>query len=314
MIEGYTLAISACLVGFIALTFGADRLVTASAALAFHYNVSRLIIGLTIVAFGTSSPEIIVALDAALHGTPNIAIGNAIGSNLANIGLVLGIACLLSPIKIQPHFFKRELPFLFVIMCLVASMFINQVLSQHDAIWLLFMLLIVLMRYAYITRYKKEDIPFKPEEPVEMKTIIAWLFLFLGLGMLILGADMLVRGAVVLAKLLKVDEVVIGLTLVAVGTSLPEVATSIVAAIKKHDDIAIGNVIGSNIFNLLAVLPATTIKGAVAIPPQVITRDWPLMFLFTLLLYLGYKKKCLSRFSGGLLLGLYIAYITILFL
>lgn len=244
--------------GLVVLTVGAELLVRGGASLALRLGITPLVIGLTIVAFGTGSPEFVVSLEAALKGSSGIALGNVIGSNISNLALILGCAALIAPMAVKAEILRREMPILMAVTAFLCIMMWDGVISRIDGI----LLTIGAVAYtvgAYIVSRTKEDAEVEAEydEAVKPSGRAGWLdaiFIFLGLGALIFGANILVDGAIDIAKVIGLSEAVIGLTIVAIGTSLPELATSVVASYRGEADISFGNVIGSNVFNILAVL------------------------------------------------------------
>ncbi len=316
------LAFLAVVAGLTALTWGADRFVLGAAALARGLGVTPLLIGLTIVAFGTSAPEVVVAIFAALQGNPGLAIGNAIGSNIANIGLVLGASALIAPLLIHSSLLRREFPILLVATTLALLLLLDGTLSRADGL-LLFIGLALVMGWL-ITQGLRGRI--RPDElGVELETALpapmapprAAFWLGLGLLLLLGGSHGLVWGAIVIAQAFGVSDLVIGLSIVAIGTSLPELATSLTAAWKGENELAIGNIIGSNLFNLLCVLAIPGLLAPGALETGVLIRDYPMMLGLTVLLFVlafGRRRTAgrLQRWEGGLLLALFAAYLTVL--
>ncbi len=309
---------SEVIVGLLLLIWGADRFVHGAAATARNLGVPPLLIGLTIVALATSAPEILVSLVAALRGEPDLAIGNAIGSNIANIGLVLGVVAILRPIELKSATLRREMPALLAVTLLTVALFLDSYLGRADGLALLTGLVIVMIWLTRLGFRSSSADPlqaeFDAEIPKHMSMRVAVIWLLVGIGTLLLGATFLVDGAVATAKSLGVSEVVIGVTMVAVFTSLPELAVSLVAAFRGEYGLAIGNIVGSNIFNLLAVLGvAATIQPAV-LPPSVLSLHIFVMVAFTLVLFAmtyDYEGKGqVSRFEGLALLTAYIAYVS----
>lgn len=310
------------IVGFVLLIYSADRFVIGTSAIARNLGIPPMIIGLTIVGIGTSAPEILVSGLAAWQGNPGLAVGNAVGSNIANIGLVLGATALLMPVSVHSGLLKRELPL--VLATSVASYFLilDGTLSRLDGSLLmlgLFLFLIWLVRSAKNNRSLDPlTDEFDQEIPKGVSTKKAtWLFL-LGLIGLLISSRMLVWAAVNIATALGVSDLLIGLTIVAIGTSLPELAASIASVLKKEDDLAVGNIIGSNMFNLLAVF---SLPGLIAPGPMerdVLVRDFPAMLIITLVLFLMVcltaRAPRINRASGGLLLLLFGAYMVKLYL
>jgi len=302
--------------GFILLVWGADRLVAGASATARNLGVSPMIIGLTVVAFGTSAPELIVSGVAAFQGKPGLAVGNAIGSNIANIGLILGITALIYPLRVESRTLKREYPLLMLIMLTSLYMAGNLQFSRIEGWILLAGLFSMILWMVGLGMRKEPEDPlaqeFEAEIPADVPTRISVAWLLVGLVVLPLSSHFLVEGALNIARLLHVSETVIGLTVVALGTSLPELAASLTSALRKEDDLAIGNILGSNMFNILGVLGiAATIKP-VAFDATVLQLDIPVMFLLTILLFFmayGFRGPGrVSRLSGLLLLAMFIAY------
>ncbi|MDT3308687.1 calcium/sodium antiporter [Shewanella vaxholmensis] len=247
--------------GFIILTLGAEALVRGASAIALRLGITPLIIGLTIVAFGTSAPELAVSVKSALAGNSGIALGNVIGSNIANIGLILAITALIRPIQVQSQVVKRDIPLMILASMLFWGLLLDGELSLIDGVVLL-SLLIGYLTFSYISSKNsnnEEEIEAGPNNP-----LLSGLFILVGISMLVGGGILFVNGAVDLAKTFGVSEVIIGLTIVAIGTSMPELVTSVIAALKGQSDIAIGNVVGSNLFNILGILGVTAIVHPVS--------------------------------------------------
>lgn len=304
--------------GLLLLVWGADRFVHGASAIARNLGVQPLLIGLTIVAFATSAPEIIVSVLAASRGQPDLAIGNAIGSNTANIGLVLGGVAMLRPIELSSATLRREMPALLAVSLLTVTLFLDTYLSRIDGLVLLTGLIIVMVWLTRLgLRSAKNDpmlVDYDAEIPKGVTMPMAALWLAIGLGMLLVGADFVVDGAIGVARELGVSEIVIGITLVALGTSVPELAVSLVSAIKGEYGLAIGNVVGSNIFNLLAVVGvAATIEPA-ALAPSVLSLHIFVMSAFTLVLFaMTYEydgKGRINRLEGAALFLSFIAYVA----
>ncbi len=302
--------------GFILLVWGADRLVAGASATARNLGVSPLIIGLTIVAFGTSAPELIVSGVAAFQGKPGLAVGNAIGSNIANIGLILGITALIYPLRVESTTLKREYPQLMLVMVASFVMAANLEFSRIEG-WVLLGGLVVLIAWmVWLGMQKEPEDPlareFEAEIPKDMPTRVAVSWLLVGLLVLPLSSHFLVLGALSIARMMEVSETIIGLTIVALGTSLPELAAALTSALRKEDDLAIGNVIGSNMFNILGVLGVAATIQPVTVEPSILKQDIPVMFLFTVLLFfMAYGIRGpgrISRASGALLLLMFLVY------
>jgi len=302
--------------GLVLLIWGADRFVHGAAAAARNLGVAPLLIGLTVVAFATSAPEILVSIVAALRGEPDLAFGNAIGSNIANIGLVLGLTAIIRPIELRSATLRREMPALLAVSLLTVSLFLDTFLSRIDGLVMLTGLVIVMIWLARLGMRSAASDPmaedYEAEIPQNLSMKAALFWLVIGLATLLIGAELLVDGSIEVARALGVSEVVIGVTLVAIGTSLPELAVSLVSALKGEYGLAIGNIVGSNIFNLLAVIGiAATIEPS-AVAPSVLSLHIFVMVAFTLVLFaMTYDydgKNDLSRLEGVALLTAYIAY------
>ncbi|RDH86733.1 MAG: calcium/sodium antiporter [endosymbiont of Escarpia spicata] len=312
----------AILVGLAILVWGADRFVIGAAALASNLGVSAMLIGLTIVGFGTSAPEILVSVVSSLDGNPGLAIGNALGSNIANIGLILGTTALIVPLTVHSSILKREYPLLLGVTGLSLLLMLDGELNQLDGAILIVVLIAVL---GWMIRIAKTGSPTDPiadefdaEIPHDMPTRRAIFWLILGLICLLVSSRMLVWGAVNIATTFGISDLVIGLTIVALGTSLPELAASIASALKGEEDLAIGNIIGSNLYNLLAVLSLPGLIAPGAFSEAALYRDQPMMIGLTLALFaMGYGfgklKGQINRIEGFLLLLAFIGYQTLLF-
>ena len=302
--------------GLVLLIWGADRFVHGAAAMARNLGIAPLLIGLTVVAFATSAPEILVSVVAALQHEPGLAIGNAIGSNIVNIGLVLGLTAMIRPIKLESATLRREMPALLAVSLLTVSLFLDTFLSRIDGVVMLTGLVIVMVWLARLGLRSAENDPiaqdFDAEIPTDVSMIMASVWLLIGLGTLLLGAELLVDGAIGIAKYLGVSEVVIGITIVAFGTSLPELAVSLASALKGEYGLAIGNIVGSNIFNLLAVIGVAATIEPSALAPTVLSLHIFVMVAFTLVLFAmtyDYDGKAqLSRLEGFALLTAYVTY------
>lgn len=308
------------IVGLAILVYGADIFVAGAAGLARQLGMPPLIIGLTIVGFATSAPEIMAGSVSAWQGKTAIAIGNALGSNIANIGLVLGISALLLPITVASGTLKREYGLMLLSVLLAFLLMLDGQLSRVDAALLLGALLIFIGAIVWIARHSRQDDPLEAEfgQAVTGATTpaAASLKLLAGLALLLAGAELLIRGAVYIAGALGVSELVIGLTIVAIGTSLPELAASIVSIIRKEADIAIGNIIGSNMFNMLAVLGIPGLIQPAYFERAVLLRDFPAMIglclLLGMLVFITGRGR-LRRAEGALLFLCFAAYQCILF-
>jgi cation:H+ antiporter len=312
--------IGAIIVGLIFLVWSADKFVIGAAATARHLGMSPLLVGLTIVAIGTSAPEMFVSAIASLDGVGNLAIGNAIGSNITNIALVLGITALVAPIPLQKSLLKKELPLLMMITLLAGVVLIDLELNLVDALILIAALVFALFLMFQQSSESGESVMDEDEaaEIESTSTAKAIFWLIAGLAVLMASSKALVWGASGVANAFGVSDLVIGLTIVAIGTSLPELAASVASALKGHHDIAIGNVIGSNIFNLLAVMPIPGILAVTAVEPMALYRDYIVMagatFLLLLFFAIYYRKGTLGRLPGILLTAGYFGYLSTLFL
>jgi len=302
-------ALIAVLVGLALLVWSAGRFVDSAAAIANHFGMPALLIGMVILGFGTSAPEMLVSALAALQGNPGLALGNAYGSNITNIALVLGITALISPIAVQSKVLRKELPILTVITALAVLQVLDGELSRGDAAVLLAIFL-GFMSWTIYTGLKQGKDTLGSDVAVELETRAmplgrAWWWLGLGLLVLVASSRLLVWGAVELAQGFGVSDLIIGLTIVAVGTSLPELVSSVVAARKGEHDMALGNVIGSNLFNTLAVVGIAGAIQPFTVATTIVQRDMTLMAGLTLSLFfigLNYRGvRRVNRLEGGLL-------------
>ncbi len=315
------LSLVAIVCGFALLVWGADRFVTGAAALARNFGVPPIVIGLTIVGFGTSAPEILVSAMAAAQGNPGLAIGNALGSNITNIGLILGVTALVAPLTVSSATLRREYPMLLTVCLVTVLLMLDGALDRLDGVILLTGLLAMLYGMARIALSSRASDPMEQEYdaeiPEQMKTSIAVFWFLAGLTLLLVSSRMLVWGAVNIANAFGVSDLVIGLTIVALGTSLPELAASVISALKKEHDIAIGNVIGSNMYNLLVVLAMPGLIAPGSFVPAALTRDLPVMIGLTLAMFLmsyGFRGQGrINRLEASLLLVAFIGYQGFLF-
>ncbi|MBJ26789.1 MAG: sodium:calcium antiporter [Rhodospirillaceae bacterium] len=305
--------------GMLLLFFGGEILVRGAVGLAQKLGVSPLLIGATVVAFGTSAPELVVSIDAAIQGVVDVAIGNVFGSNLANLLLILGISVALTPIIVEPKFVRRDsAALLLTTIAVVGLAFLMEIPWYLGLIMIL--VLIAHVTYGYWKernlKSHKVSIPTDLYQNlnVEYKEKPIWLssfYLFLGILGVIFGAHFLVDSGTNIARAVGISEAVIGLTVVALGTSLPELATSIMAAIKRHGDVALGNILGSSLFNILGILGAVALVRPAPIPQEIVSLDLWILLGVTLIVFLPvYVGWRLGRFFGILLLILYIAYIV----
>jgi len=311
------LAILAVIAGLALLVWSADRFVDGAAATARHLGMPTLLIGMVIIGFGTSAPEMVVSALASMQGNPGLALGNGYGSNITNIALILGITALLSPIAVHSQILRKELPILAGVTLLAGYQLLDGHISRLDAVVLL-LVFVATMGWSIWLGLKQrgdalgEDFAHELEDGV-MPLKIALLWLFCGLILLVVSSRILVWGAVEIATALGVSDLIIGLTVVAIGTSLPELASSIVAVRKNEHDLALGNVIGSNLFNTLAVIGIAGAIHPMAVEPDVLYRDWVVMAALTFSLFiLGYgirKAGHINRLEGGVLTLVYAAYL-----
>jgi cation:H+ antiporter len=314
------LFILAIIAGFTVLIWGADRFVDGAASIATNLGISPLIVGLTIVGFGTSAPEMLVSALAAFDGAPAMGVGNAIGSNITNIGLVLGITILIIPLTVNSASLKREFPMLALVMAIALYLVWDLELSHLDGVILFSGFIFTLFGMAYLAVKSTAQDPLaqnfeKEFTENQMSTKKAVLSFVIGLTALLVGSKALVWGATGIAQLLGVSDLIIGLTIVAIGTSLPELAASIISALKNEHDIAVGNILGSNMFNLLAVLAMPGLIAPSFLDPMILLRDFPVMIAFTLALFLfAYfgKNGRMGRVAASLMLVSYIGYNTLL--
>lgn len=306
-------------IGLLLLVWSADRLVFGAAALAQNMGISPIVIGMTILAMGSSAPEMFVSATAALDGKVDTAVGNVIGSNIANIALILGVTALIRPLAIGKTIIKRELPLMLLITILAGVLIYDDHLGYFDGLVLVgFFTLFILLMLSISKREKtlnKESQDSEITIPKGISNLWATFWVILGLLLLPISANILVDSAVRIAQYFGMSDLVIGLTIIAIGTSLPELAASVAGALKGEDDMAVGNIIGSNIFNLLAVMGIPALLNPSYISPLAMSRDFSVMFgLSMLLLVIALqKKRRISRFSGLILLCSFVAYQTFIF-
>ena len=311
----------AVVVGLALLVWGSDRFVFGASATARNLGVSPLVIGLTIVGVGTSAPEMLVSATAALQGNPGVSIGNALGSNIANIGLVLGVTALVRGVLVRSRIFRLEFPVMFGVMAFAWVLLGDGLLDRSDGLVLsLAFVILLLFMLAIAVRARRSDPlrrEFAKEIPTDVSTAKALLWFVVGLATLLLGSQAMVWGAVSIARSFDVSDLLIGLTVVAVGTSLPELATSITSVLKNEPDIAVGNVIGSNMFNLLPVLAIPGLIAPTAVPPEALQRDFPVMLTLSVALVVmawGFRGAGrIARWEGGVLLLAFMCYQGLLY-
>lgn len=315
-----TLAILALITGIVALVWSGDRFVDGSAATARHLGMSPLLIGMVIVGFGTSAPELLVSSMAAAQNNPGLALGNAYGSNISNIALILGVTALINPILVHSSVLRRELPVLTGVTGLAAFQLRDGQLSRFDGLVLLAVFAGLLAWTVRQSRQARRDhlggemARELAAHPLPFRRALLWVGL--GLAGLVVSSRALVWGAVQIAHALGVSDLLIGLTIVAVGTSLPELASSIAAVRKNEHDIALGNILGSNLFNTLMVVGVAILVHPLTVPPEVFARDLPVMGALTVALFaIGYDSRGpgrISRAKGALLLAAYLGYTALL--
>ncbi len=302
--------------GIALLYLGGEGLVRGSVGLARLFGLSPMVIGLTVVSFGTSSPELAATLAAAVRGSPEVAFGNVVGSNVANIGLILGLTAMIWPLATRSRFLRRELPFMLLASALLFPIVANGVVSRLEGLGLLVVLVLFL---GYLLRTGGEYLDIEDEFTSEFAfgrtpLLAALAFVAVGVALLVVGAKLLVAGAIDLARAHGVSERVIGLTMVALGTSLPELAASIVAALKRQGDIVLGNLIGSNVFNVLCILGATALVEPMRIEVPSAHLDLAVMLGLSALVwpFLATRMR-LDRWEGAVLFAVYLGYMAWLF-
>lgn len=314
-------AFAAVIIGLVVLVWSADKFVDGAVGIAKFCGMSTLLIGMVIVGFGTSAPEMVVSALSAVQGNPQLALGNAYGSNIANIALILGVTAMISPIVVKRSVLKKDLPLLIGVTVLSILLLLDGNVSRVDGVAFLAVFFGV-MGFNIWSEKRRNSVESSAEEssegdekPMGLGKSIFWLVL--GMALLVASSRALVWGAVDIAHSLGVSDLLIGLTIVAIGTSLPELASSIAAARKGEDDLAVGNIIGSNLFNTLMVVGiAATIAPMSSIEHEVISRDMPLMGVLTLsLLALGFRRKGdgrINRVAGFIFLLIYLGYMGLL--
>jgi cation:H+ antiporter len=311
----------AILAGFALLIWSADRFICGAAAVAKNFKISPLVIGIVIVGFGTSAPEMLVSVIASLDGSPSLAVGNALGSNITNIALVLGVSALIKPLSVHSRILKKELPLLLVAMILALLLVLDDDLGRVDGMILLGALFAIMWWLAHEALHNRVpdsmQIEFEHELPPAMPMPRALFWLAVGLVVLLASSKLLVWGAVNIAISFGVSELVIGLTVVAIGTSLPELAATAMSALKNEHDIAIGNIVGSNLFNILAVFGIPGLLAPGPLDPEVLNRDFPVVFGLTIALVImasGLRKAGrINRIGAGILLLSFFAYQALLY-
>lgn len=308
------MAIGAIIAGLVLLVWSADKFVEGSATTASHFGMPPLLIGMVVVGFGTSAPEMAVSALAASQGNPGLALGNAYGSNITNIALILGITALMAPIAVHSQVMRKELPILILVTAFAGWQLWDGDLSRMDAVGLM-VVFVLLIGWSIYQGIRQPNDPMAKEMTEEIHAMPlrkALLWLVIGLLLLIVSSRILVWGAVDLATMFGISDLVIGLTIVAVGTSLPELASSIIAARKGEHDLALGNILGSNLFNTLAVVGIAGLIAPMSVAPEVLARDFPVMAALTLVLFVmcyGFRGPGrINRFEGSALLLAFAAY------
>nr|WP_297457386.1 calcium/sodium antiporter [uncultured Halomonas sp.] len=310
------LSIAAIVVGLILLVWSADRFVDGAAASAQHLGLPSLLIGMLVIGFGTSAPELLVSALASWQGNPGLAVGNAYGSNITNIGLILGVVALMSPLAVHSQVIRQELPLLGAATLISVWLLFDGVISRLDAGLLVLLLAAVMTLSIWRARKSGGDVLGAETEesmashPMTLKAAVIWTLI--GLAVLLVSSRMLVWGAVDIAQAFGVSDLIIGLTVVAIGTSLPELASSISAVRKNEHDLVLGNIVGSNLFNTLAVVGLAGLIAPIETGSEVLTRDWPVMAALTLAVMvfgIGLRGQGrINRLEGGALLAAYLAY------
>ena len=309
-----TLAILYLALGLVLLYYGAEALVRGSSSLALRLGLSPLVIGLTVVAFGTSSPELVVSLKAGLTGQGNISVGNVVGSNICNLVLILGLCALVTPVATTSQIVRMDIPIMIAVTAFAIFLLSNGTLTRTDGTLLATLLLAYVIFSIRLARRQPADAlgaEFGEAVKVSKRGLAVDLLMVAGgLVLLIFGARFLVDGAVIIARAFGWSEALIGLTVIAIGTSLPELATSLVAAVKKEADIALGNIVGSNIFNLLGILGITAMVTTLA-ESGISLIDYAVMAVFALVLWpMAYHQKRITRLEGAILLAGYATYVS----
>jgi len=314
-------ATAAVIGGFILLAWSADKFVDGAASIARHLHVSPMVIGLTIVSLCTSFPEMAVSALAAIDGNADIAIGNALGSNIANIGLVLGFTALMTPLTVHSLTLRREFPVLFMVFLLALALMLDGELDRMDGAILVAGLVAMLWWLTMIGMNDRRDplaVEYSKEIPADMTMASSVGWFVAGLLLMLASSRVVVWGAVEIAHHLGISDLVIGLTIVAVGTSLPELMASVASVKKREYDLAIGNVVGSNMFNILAVLSMPALFAPQPFAAEALTRDFPVMAGFSIALYLmarGFRTQGkLGRIDGAILFAGFVAYVILLYL
>ncbi len=300
------------IIGSAMLFYGAEFIVKGGSRLARYFGLSPIVIGLTVVAFGTSLPELVVSIVAAIGGSSPIAIGNVVGSNIANVGLVLGISSLIFPIKINLSQIKNDL-IIYIFVCLMFSAFcMNGSISRQEGLILFLSVLIYTWYSFYYSSSKNNDEDINDKNPSNLRML--FILIISGITLLSFGANLFVKGAIDIARYFGISEIVIGMTIVALGTSLPELATSVIASFRKEHAISIGNIVGSNLFNLLSVIGIVSLVSPIESPKEILFFEIPYMIIYGLILFpIGMLKQPIHRLTAAFLLIGYLLFIYQLF-
>ncbi|ODP95583.1 calcium/sodium antiporter [Salinivibrio kushneri] len=313
------IAVAILIVGLIVLVWSADRLVFGAAAIAKNYGVSPLVIGMTILAMGSSAPEMMVSANAALADKTDTAVGNVLGSNIANIALILGFTALIKPLSIGSTIIRRELPLMLGVTVLAGVLLWNNHLGFFEGVGLFTLFVIFILMMLKIGKDSGGTDPILADQqsdiPNDVSNLKAVLWIIIGLPLLLVSSDQVVDSAVTIAQYFGMSDLVIGLTIIAIGTSLPELAASIAGVMKGEDDLAVGNIIGSNVFNILAVMGIPGLLNPSAISEYAMSRDYYIMLVLSIMLLvfaLG-KSRSINRIEGAVFLLCYISYQGYLF-
>ena len=300
------------IIGSAMLFYGAEFIVKGGSQLARYFGLSPIVIGLTVVAFGTSLPELVVSIVAAIGGSSPLAIGNVVGSNIANVGLVLGVSSLIFPIKINLSQIKNDL-IIYIFVCLMFSAFcMNGSISRQEGLILFLSVLIYTWYSFYYSSRKNNDEDVNDKNPSNLRML--FILIISGITLLSFGANLFVKGAIDIARYFGISEIVIGMTIVALGTSLPELATSVIASFRKEHAISIGNIVGSNLFNLLSVIGIVSLVSPIESPKEILFFEIPYMIIYGLILFpIGMLKQPIHRSTAAFLLIGYLLFIYQLF-
>ena len=300
------------IIGSAMLFYGAEFIVKGGSQLARYFGLSPIVIGLTVIAFGTSLPELVVSIVAAIGGSSPIAIGNVVGSNIANVGLVLGVSSLIFPIKINLSQIKNDL-IIYIFVCLMFSAFcMNGSISRQEGLILFLSVLIYTWYSFYYSSRKNNDEDINDKNPSNLRML--FILIISGITLLSFGANLFVKGAIDIARYFGISEIVIGMTIVALGTSLPELATSVIASFRKEHAISIGNIVGSNLFNLLSVIGIVSLVSPIESPKEILFFEIPYMIIYGLILFpIGMLKQPIHRSTAAFLLIGYLLFIYQLF-